>query len=87
MVDDGHVGSKDDVVGGQFDVRQGVFKGDDRLGRQQESCFWRFSAFSALAIHAFSRSSSPGSYRCCSRKIKNVVIHMQILEFVCSLNV
>ena len=65
----GQVGSED-IVGGQLgeDVGlQGVVKGG--LGRQQESFSWRFSAFSGLAIHTLSRSSSRGSNRCCNKQL------------------
>ena len=71
MVDDGQVCGSGDMVGGQADEDvglQGVVDGG--LGRQQESCSWRFSAFSELEIHAMSRSSSRGSNRCCNNKLQ-----------------
>lgn len=70
MVDDGQVCGSGDIVGGQADEDvglQGVVEGG--LGRQQESCSWRFSAFSGLEVHTLSRSSSRGSNRCCKKEL------------------
>ena len=66
MADDGQVCGSGDMVGGQADEDVGLQGG---LGRQQESCSWRFSAFSGLEIHTLSRSSSRGSNRCCNNNL------------------
>ena len=71
---DEQVASKDEVGRQAGDVvrQAGDFKG--WLGRQQGSCFWMFSAFSGLAIQAFSRSSNPRSNLCCQRGETDLVM-------------